>query len=482
MDSQNFANILHETVEMIMAYWRKNLQPEAPVLLYEKADLLVRRLNLAVPDQGNNLENLLPLMQLYLDYSVRTSGKKFFNQLWTGADITGVLAEMITTASNTSMSTYEIAPIATLIELELIKTLNNLVGFAEGDGIFVTGGSNANLIALLCARNKFLPLAKNQGVGDHKLVAFVSDQAHYSFLKAMNIAGLGTDNLIKISSDDQGRMIPTELARAIALVKSQGKIPFFVAATAGTTVLGAFDLLEEIANLCDRSHIWLHIDAAWGCPVLFSEKYSYLLKGSHLADSFTWDAHKLMGVPLICSAILIKQKGTLVNVCGSGDTDYIFHPQENQDYDLGVMSLQCGRKVDAFKLWLAWQYYGTEGYGQRVEYLLSLASYTAKAIQADQRLKLVLAPQFLNICFCYEPSGDLSAEKVDKINLAIREYLWKSGKYLVNYAYYQGRVIIRLILANPDLQPSDLDDFLLTVVECGDRLLDQQNININHPN
>jgi glutamate/tyrosine decarboxylase-like PLP-dependent enzyme len=472
MDSQNFANILHETVEMIVAYWRKNLQPEAPVLLYEKADILAERLNLAVPNQGNNLENLLPLMQLYLDYSVRTSGKKFFNQLWTGADITGVLAEMITTASNTSMSTYEIAPIATLIELELIKTLNNLVGFSEGEGIFVTGGSNANLIALLSARNKFLPSAKNQGVGDHKLVAFVSDQAHYSFLKAMNITGLGTDNLIKIPSDLQGRMIPSELERAIALTKSQGKIPFFVVATAGTTVLGAFDLLEEIATLCDRSNIWLHIDAAWGCPVLFSAKYQYLLKGSYLADSFTWDAHKLMGVPLICSAILIKQSGTLVNVCGSGDTDYIFHPQENQDYDLGVMSLQCGRKVDAFKLWLAWQYYGTQGYGQRVEYLLSLANYTAQAIQAHGRLKLILAPQFLNICFRYQPNNHLSADKVDQINLAIREYLWKSGKYLVNYAYYQGRVIIRLILANPDLQPSDMDDFLLTVVECGDRLLD----------
>ncbi|MGL5508257.1 MAG: hypothetical protein ACRDB1_01460, partial [Microcoleaceae cyanobacterium] len=105
MDSQNFANILHETVEMIVACWRKNLEKDAPVLLYEKADLLAEKLNLAVPNQGNNLENLLPLMQLYLDHSVRTSGKKFFNQLWTGADITGVLAEMITTASNTSMST-----------------------------------------------------------------------------------------------------------------------------------------------------------------------------------------------------------------------------------------------------------------------------------------------------------------------------------------------------------------------------------------
>lgn len=477
MDSQNFANILHETVEMIVAYWRKNSLKEARVLLYEKADILGKRLNLAVPDQGNNLTDLLPIMQLYLDYSVRTSGKKFFNQLWTGADITGVLAEMITTASNTSMSTYEIAPIATLIELELIKTLNNLVGFPEGEGIFVTGGSNANLIALLCARNQFLPLAKNQGVGEHNLVAFVSDQAHYSFLKAMNISGLGTNNLIKIPSDDQGRMIPTELERAIALTKSEGKNPFFVAATAGTTVLGAFDLLEEIATLCDRSGIWLHIDAAWGCPVLFSTQYQHLLKGSYLADSFTWDAHKLMGVPLICSAILIKQKGTLVNVCGSGDTDYIFHPQENQDYDLGVMSLQCGRKVDAFKLWLAWQYYGTQGYGQRVEYLFSLASYTAQAIQAKARLKLVLTPQFLNICFRYQPDdhlfNNLSPEKVDKINLAIREYLWKSGKYLVNYAYYQDRVIIRLILANPDLQPSDIDDFLLTVVECGDKLTEE---------
>jgi glutamate decarboxylase/sulfinoalanine decarboxylase len=332
----------------------------------------------------------------------------------------------------------------------------------------VTGGSNANLIAMLCGRHKILPLAKFKGNGNHKLVAFVSDQAHYSYLKAANLLGIGIENLVKIKSDPDGKIIPEELENTIKQTLSENKIPFFVGATAGTTVLGAFDPLPSLAEISNKYGLWLHVDGAWGAPVLFSEKYKHLLTGSQLADSFTWDAHKLMGVPLICSAILVKEKGILKESCSGGGTDYLFHNDDNESYDLGEMSLQCGRKVDALKFWLCWKYYGKKGYEKQVNHLFELANYATEYIRNCENLELIAEPQFLNICFRYIPKeNQFDTTALDKLNLEIRKKLIHSGESFVNYAHYQGKIMIRLILANFELQKEDLKRFFDNLIHVG---------------
>ena len=375
---------------------------------------------------------------------------------------------MVTSATNTTMHTYEVAPVATLMEIELIKQLNSLVGFPEGEGLMVTGGSNANMIAMLCGRHQILPEAKLKGLGDHHLVAFVSDQAHYSYAKAANLLGIGIENLVKVQSDVEGKMIPQALEAAIQQSLSPGQTPFFVGATAGTTVLGAFDPLPAIAEIAKKYGLWLHVDGAWGAPVLFSDQHQHLLAGSELVDSFTWDAHKLMGVPLICSAILVKEKGILSQACSGGGTDYLFHEDENEFYNLGKISLQCGRRVDALKLWLCWKYYGNKGYQKQIENLFEIASYATEYIRNGDNLELIAEPEFLNICFRYIPAkNQLSNVSLDKINLAIRQKLIYSGAAFVNYAHYQGKIIIRLILANSELQKTDLKKFFYNLVDTG---------------
>lgn len=321
---------------------------------------------------------------------------------------------------------------------------------------------------MLCGRNQVLPEAKFKGLRDRQLVAFVSEQTHYSYEKAANLLGIGIENLVKIKSDIDGKIIPQELEVAIQKSLLEKKIPFFVGATAGTTVLGAFDPLPALAEITKKYKLWLHVDAAWGAPVLFSEKYKYLLAGSELVDSLTWDAHKLMGVPLICSAILVKEKGILSETCSGGGTDYLFHDDENDSYNLGKISLQCGRKVDALKFWLCWKYSGNKGYEKQVDNLFELANYATEYIRNCENLELIVEPKFLNICFRYisrEKNFDSAA--LDRLNLEIRNRLIALGETFVNYTYYQDKVIIRLILANSELQKADIEKFFKNLINAG---------------
>lgn len=463
-----FEKTLLQVVQMLLNYLQENQESGTKVVNYQRADVLKKKLDLSLPEKGVSLEELIPVIQSYLEYSTRTSSPNYFNLLFAGFEPSGLLSEMVTSVTNTTMHTYEVAPVATLMEMALIDALNSLVGFNSGEGLMVTGGSNANMVGMLVARHKFLPDAKHTGLCGSRLVAFISDQAHYSFLKAANLLGIGMENLIKVESDRYGCMIPQKLEAAIASCVNDSKTPFFVGATAGTTVLGAFDPLPSIAEITRKYGLWLHVDGAWGCPVLFSRKHKHLLSGSELADSFTWDAHKSMGTPLICSAILVKQKGTLSDACSSGNTDYLFHEHENTPYDLGQMSLQCGRKVDALKLWLSWQHHGRNGYEQRVDRLFELASYATEFIRTCEHLELMAEPQFLNICFRYTPdSPNTTSAALDRINLAIRDQLLRSGQTLINYAHLQGRIAIRLILANPEIQSADLNRLFHNIITAG---------------
>ncbi|MEO1374228.1 MAG: pyridoxal-dependent decarboxylase [Cyanobacteria bacterium J06635_10] len=167
-----------------------------------------------------------------------------------------------------------------------------------------------------------------------------------------------------------------------------------------------------------------------------------------------------MGVPLICSAILVKNQGILAAACSGGGTDYLFHDDENDGYNLGKMSLQCGRKVDALKLWLCWKHYGKKGYEKQVDSLFELANYATDYIRNSENLELIAEPQFLNICFRYVPKeNQLDESALEQLNLKIRSQLIRTGETFVNYASYQSKIIIRLILANSELQKADIEKF-----------------------
>ncbi|XP_043682090.1 glutamate decarboxylase isoform X3 [Vespula pensylvanica] len=350
---------LMKVVDILLDYIKATNDRNAKVLDFRHPSEMIRLLDLEIPDTGLTLQQLLIDCSTTLKYQVRTGHPHFFNQLSCGLDLVSMAGEWLTATANTNMFTYEIAPVFILMENVVLQKMRELIGWNCGDSILAPGGSISNLYAFLAARHKMFPSYKERGLSSigGQLVMFTSDQCHYSVKSCAAVCGLGTDNCVMVPSDERGRIIPSKLEELILERKAKGHIPFFVNATAGTTVIGAFDSIPEIADICKKYKLWLHIDAAWGGGLLLSRKYRHpRLTGIERADSVTWNPHKLMGTLLQCSTIHFKQDGLLIS-CNQMSAEYLFMTDKLYDvqYDTGDKVIQCGRHNDIFKLWLQWR-------------------------------------------------------------------------------------------------------------------------------
>lgn len=426
-----------------------------------KAEYLLKEFDLDI-NTPNSLSEMESHIDRYLESSINTASTRFYNQLFSGFSSMGYLGEVIASLTNHSMYTFEMSPLATLMERKLIEKMAFLIGYDDGFGTFVPGGSNANLIAMLCARERACPNSKTEGLfNSQPLVGFVSEESHYSFMKAGLQSGIGLNNIRMIPCDDHGKMNLKKLVSAIKSSIENGERPFFVGANAGTTVRGVFDPIEEIALICKQYNLWFHIDGSWGGSALLSKKYRSLLKGSECSDSFTWCAHKMMGIPLMCTSIVLKDKTLLKQINSVPGTDYLFHGDDDE-LDLGLHSLQCGRRVDSLKLWLAWKYIGDKGYENRIDHLFSLAKLAELKVNQSRSLKLLSPVESLNICFRIQPPL-VDEGRWDEITIEVRERLIVETDTLVNHASINDENCIRLITANFDLTPEDIDKFMNNV-------------------
>jgi glutamate/tyrosine decarboxylase-like PLP-dependent enzyme len=459
MDDQH---ILEAAFDKIRNYIQGNKDKQQSVVNLKSPDELKQIIDFKVSRSSVSEHEFLELLDKYLEYSVRTGNKQFLNQLFSGFNFPAFIGETFALLANTSMYTYEVAPVATNIESEMIGLMNRYAGYENGDGVFVSGGSNANLIAMFSARNNKVPEVKSRGMDQSlKLKAFINRDAHYSIDNAANVLGIGVDNVVKVKTDKSGRIIPEEFEKDIKNSIARGEKPFFAVATCATTLTGAFDPIEEMAEICKKYDVWLHADGAFGGSILLSDKYRVIMKGIENTDSFSWNPHKLMNIPLICSVILVKDKDTLTDNITDIDADYLFH---NMDFteDLGEKSIQCGRRVDAVKLWFAWKYFGLEGYQKRIDNLVEIVTYAEDIVKQHTNLELLVPRNSFTLCFRY------SSDKIkdhNKFNLELRQTLRDSGKSMVNYGFIGETLSLRLVTINAELEKSDIDLFFSNLIE-----------------
>ena len=485
--------VLERSYKIFKDFIEESFNNNQPIITFKKKEELLTLLDLSLPKDGS-WDLFFTSLENYIKYSIKTGHSQNFNQLWSGITAPGLLADNFTTLTNTSMATYEMAPIATLIEKTIIQEIKQLIGFKKGEGLFVSGGSQSNLVSICCARHKKEPTIKEKGLYgiSHPLTLFVSEQAHYSFSKAATLLGIGSNSIKKVKSSIDGTIIPEELEKAIKISLEKGEQPFYIGATTGSPLTGSFDPINEIAAIAKSYGLWLHIDGAYGGAVLFSDKHKKLLDGIEKADSFSWDFHKVMGLPLSCSAVIIKDPSSLYDTFQSPGMDYMFHneeeKQENQEDqfdDLGLLSIQCGRRVDALKLWLSWKYYGYNGYKTRIERFFKLAEHAESIVTAHPNLELIVPRKFLTLCFRYIPKHqnlkDLTDSEISDFNLQLRKTLWEKGLSLINYGFLKGQVTFRIVIANESLEVSDLDQLFFNISETADELLNT-NYKINSCN
>ena len=243
------------------------------------------------------------------------------------------------------------------------------------------------------------------------MVSLTSRESHYSVTTAASILGLGSDSVYLVPVDDSGAMSAPHLSDLVSQAKSKGEIPFYVNATAGTTVRGSYDPFPEIAEICEKEKLWFHIDASWGGPAIFSSSQKYKLKGSENADSIAINPHKMMGVPITCSFLLGKDMTRFLRA-NAVDAGYLFHGADDQEsgdvWDMASYTPQCGRKGDSLKFYLAWIYYGSEGFEKNVDRAFEGAKYLADVIRNRDDMKLVWdeEPACCQVCFYYVGEGD----------------------------------------------------------------------------
>ncbi|PHS22678.1 MAG: pyridoxal-dependent decarboxylase [Robiginitomaculum sp.] len=468
-------NDVFDRLFQIMARYR-NSQNDGPVVTYHSPADLREQLDLTQESAPEGYDALFDWVEKYLKYAVKTGHKQFWNRMWADANMPAMIGEMISTIAHTSACTFESAPVSTEMEKYLIDEFLNLAGFKGGEGQMTTGSSNGNLIAMMAARNLAAQSAKQAGLsGTSPLVAFVNAEAHYSMDKAANLLGIGTDNLVKIPVDNHGQMRLDALEEAINKAKTAGKIPFFIGTTAATTVRGAYDPLSEICDLRDRLglDLWVHVDGAWGGTVFLSTDLTdHYLPGLDQTDSFTFDFHKMHGIPMVCNFLLINNRaGILQATVNSGNDDYIFRGQDQErPADLGVLSLQCGRHVDILKLFLSWKFYGRDGFVVRIKRFLEKAAYAEEMVCQTPDLAMLVPRESFNINFYHRAPDGMNQ---DALNRAIRQRLYENGTAMVGLGTINDRVSIRLLIANDAVENADIDEFFQHVLGAGKAIIDE---------
>jgi len=413
-----------------------------------KAEQLLKTLNLKLSSEALEQKELETLLEDVVMSTPRTSTKLFFNQLFGGRNSKGTLGELMAVMLNNSMYTYKVGGPQVGIEKEIISEVCRMLNFGKNaDGTFPPGGSMSNFMGMLMARDAYNRDIKFDGVSE-KMVVYTSSASHYSITKNAMFGGIGINQIRKIEVDEFGKMIPESLHQQIKIDIEEGLHPFFVNATAGTTVLGAFDDIKAIHEVTKNfKNLWLHVDGAYCGSVLFSDSYRHLLDGVEHADSFSFNAHKMLNVPLSCSIIVTKEKHNLKHSFAC-EADYLYQT-DGDDYNLGKTSLQCGRRNDALKFWTLWKSVGTKGLASMVDHQFNLAEVARDYVKNHPDYELYSYADSISICFNYK--------NVDPKDLC--NSLYEDGKLMVGYGEFHGNVFVRLVTINTSNSKEDILNF-----------------------
>ncbi|MFA6776232.1 MAG: aspartate aminotransferase family protein [Sphaerochaetaceae bacterium] len=417
-----------------------------------------------LPERGRGYDAVLDEMRkTVLPNFVHTSSENYMAHLHSPALMESLASELILSTFNQSMDSWDQAPIATEIEVEVIRQLDALYGYGEeADGAFTSGGTQSNLSCLFLARDWYCDErlhwdVKRHGLPDcyRKLRIYTSEISHFSMEKSAHLMGLGYEAVVKVPVDDDCRMDVSELRRLVEQDLRDGNKPMCVVATVGTTDYGSIDPVGEIASICNSYGMWCHADAAYGSAAILSEKYKRRIGDLSVCDSITVDFHKMFLLPISCSAILVKDgrhmKPFMLHA------DYLNREEDEEDgyTNLVGKSLQTTRRFDALKVWVAFQSQGRDGYETIVDTCIENAAYVYGRLREDIAFEVVTRPELSSVVFRLKDADD---EKIK----AVRRKLLLSG-VVIGQTTHGGKTWFKFTLLNPRVTHGHLDQLLETI-------------------
>ncbi|MBK9032685.1 MAG: pyridoxal-dependent decarboxylase [Myxococcales bacterium] len=378
-----------------------------------------------------------------------------------GAALVDALAALL----NNGMAVYEMGGAATPHELAVVGWMARTLGLpASAGGLLTSGGSLGNLTALLAARQA----RAGHDVwtdGSHAgppLAVLVADTAHYSIDRAVRVLGWGAGGAVAVAVDARYRLRPDDLARAHAAAIAAGRHPIAVVASAGSTATGAYDPLPAIADFCASAGLWLHVDGAHGAAAALAPRHAHLVRGIERADSIVWDAHKLLAMPALCTAVLYRD-GEHAYGAFAQEASYLF-ARERQWWNLGLRTLECTKRMMGTIFYASLRAYGVGFFRDYVERVFALAQALAARLTAADDFELALAPDANIVCFRYRPpGGPPPGPELDQLQATVRARGRDRGHYYFLDTQLGGARWLRTTVMNPLTTAVELDGLLATI-------------------
>ena len=415
------------------------------------------------PERGRDFEVLLEfLRERVFPYHAREPHPHFMGYIPSSPTFPAIMGDWLATGYNFFAGVWSVAAGPNEIELVVLDWFRRWLGMPGGaGGLLTSGGSAATLTAVVAARH-----AVNPG-GDalSRLTLYTSEQAHSSIQRAAWIAGIPRGNVRAIETGDDYCMRIDALRARIAADTGAGLVPFMVAASAGTTNTGAIDPLGEIADVCARSRIWMHVDAAYGAFAALTPTGALQLSGIERSDSVTLDPHKWLFVPFECGCLLVRDPLALEQAF-SVHPDYLsdVRPRE-REVNFADLGEQLTRSSHALKVWLSVSYFGVEKIREAIAAGVRRAEYAASLIAARDDFEILSPPQLGVVCFRVHPAGVDDPVGLDALNARINTRVNETGRFLISSTKLRGRFSLRLCTQVHRMTDADIDDIVAAIVE-----------------
>ena len=448
-----------------------------PVTSPATPDDLKQLFNEPLPITGTPAEQILDQFARDIaPHAMQVPSPHYFGQFNPTPLAIGVWADALCSSLNQNAGAWRNGPTSAMIESQVIRWLSELIGYgSEAFGVLASGGSEANLIALKCARDRTAPEMRQKGAGSAgDLTVYTSEQCHYSVEKSLDILGLGRESLRKIETDNRFHIRLDSLQAAIKKDVDQGRRPCCIVGVAGTTSTGVIDPLPELAAIAGANDCWFHVDAAYGGALAFSEKHKEKLRGIESADSITFDPHKWMFVPFSCGATLVRDGGQVLRNSFDMSPEYLSEDRGFADaqYDFFRYGQMGTRRFNSLKLWMCFKFMGKRGYAETTERHIELAEYFAERLETLADFERVGEIETAVCCFRYLPQTVrvMTGPDQDQIQQALQQRVEKSGKAFFPSTILHGRRTLRVNINSYLTERRHIDDLVELLKSEGKRL------------
>jgi aromatic-L-amino-acid decarboxylase len=431
-----------------------------------------------LPEQGTATEEILATFRRdVLEHAMQVASPRYYGQFNPTPLPIGVWADALASVLNQNAGAWRNGPTSAMIEARVLRWLCELIGYGpKSFGVLASGGTEANLIALKCARDRAQPTVNDVGQtflsvpaqglrsapGD--LTVYASEQCHFSVERSVDILGLGRNSLRKIATDENFHIRTDALQQQIEADRSAGLIPCCVIGIAGATSTGVIDPLPELAALAQENNCWYHVDAAYGGTLAFSEKHRGKLRGIELADSVTFDPHKWMFVPFACGAVLVRDGGRVLRDSFDITPEYLNEDRGGADVEFDFFRYgQMGtRRFTSLKLWMALKFMGRAGYARVIERQINLTEYLARRIDELTDFKRVGPVETAVSCFRFQPPGlaNISAVEQDRLQQRLQQKIERSGEAWITTTVLNGRRALRVNINSFLTERRHIDDLI----------------------